>query len=43
MFDVQITDEVNEAGVEELRNVVIRFNVDATGYSDGGLARLPPP
>ena len=35
MFDVQMTDEVDEAGVEELRNVVIRFNVDATGYSDG--------
>ena len=35
MFDVQMTDEVDEAGVEELRNAVIRFNVEATGYSDG--------
>ena len=35
MFDVQMTDEADEAGVEELRNAVIRFNVEATGYSDG--------
>ena len=35
MFDVQTTDEVDEAGVEELRNAVIAFNVAATGYSDG--------
>jgi GNAT superfamily N-acetyltransferase len=35
MFDVQMTDEVDEAGVEELRNAVIAFNVDVTGYCDG--------
>ena len=35
MFDVQMTDEADEAGVEELRNAVIGFNVEATGYSDG--------
>ena len=35
MFDVHITDEVDEAGVEELRNAVIAFNVAATGFSDG--------
>jgi GNAT superfamily N-acetyltransferase len=35
MFDVEMTDEVDEAGVEDLRNAVIAFNVAATGYSDG--------
>jgi GNAT superfamily N-acetyltransferase len=35
MFDVQMTDKVDEAGVEELRNAVIAFNSAATGYSDG--------
>ena len=35
MFDVQMTDEVDQAGVEELQNAVIAFNVAATGYSDG--------
>jgi len=35
MFDVQMTDEVDEAGVEELRKAVSAFNVAATGYSDG--------
>lgn len=35
MFDVRMTDEVDEAGVAELREAVIAFNVNATGYSDG--------
>jgi GNAT superfamily N-acetyltransferase len=35
MFDVRMTDEVDEAGIEELRNAVIAFNISATGYSDG--------
>lgn len=35
MIDVQMTDEVDDAGVEELRNAVIAFNVAATGHSDG--------
>ena len=35
MIDVQMTDEVDEAGVEELRNALIAFNLAATGYSDG--------
>jgi hypothetical protein len=35
MFEVHMTDEVDEAGVEDLRNAVIAFNVAATGYSDG--------
>jgi GNAT superfamily N-acetyltransferase len=35
MFDVEMTDEVDEAGVDDLRNAVIAFNVAATGYSDG--------
>ena len=29
----EVTDKVDEAGVEELRNAVIAFNVAATGYS----------
>lgn len=36
MFDVHMTDEVDEAGVAELRNAIIAFNVAATGFSDGG-------
>jgi GNAT superfamily N-acetyltransferase len=35
MFEVQITDEVDASGVEELRNAVNAFNIAATGYSDG--------
>ena len=35
MFEVRITDEVDEAGVEELRQAVIAFNIAATGYDDG--------
>jgi GNAT superfamily N-acetyltransferase len=35
MFDVQMTDEVDEAGIEELRSAVVAFNVAVTGYSDG--------
>ena len=35
MFDVRMTDQVDEAGVAELRNAVIAFNIGATGYSDG--------
>ena len=31
MFEVRITDEVDEAGVEELRQAVIAFNIAATG------------
>jgi ribosomal protein S18 acetylase RimI-like enzyme len=31
----RMTDEVDEAGVAELRNAVIAFNVSATGFSDG--------
>jgi GNAT superfamily N-acetyltransferase len=34
MIEVRMTDEVDEAGVEELRNAVIAFNVAVTGYSD---------
>ena len=30
-----MTDEVDEVGLEELRNAVIAFNVAATGYADG--------
>jgi GNAT superfamily N-acetyltransferase len=30
-----MTDELDEAGLAELRNAVIAFNVSATGYSDG--------
>ncbi len=43
MFDVRMTDEVDEAGVEEMRNAVIAFNV--AGLSPDtpmGFARLPP-
>jgi GNAT superfamily N-acetyltransferase len=35
MFDVRMTDEVDEAGLTELRNAVIAFNVGVTGYADG--------
>jgi hypothetical protein len=35
MIDVQMTDEVDEAGAEELRNAVIAFNIAVTGYSEG--------
>jgi GNAT superfamily N-acetyltransferase len=35
VFEVRITDEVDEAGVEELRQAVMAFNVAATGYDDG--------
>jgi ribosomal protein S18 acetylase RimI-like enzyme len=35
MFEVQMSDEVDEASVEELRNAVIAFNIAVTGYSDG--------
>jgi GNAT superfamily N-acetyltransferase len=35
MIDVQMTDDVDEAGVEELRKAVIAFNIATTGYSDG--------
>jgi GNAT superfamily N-acetyltransferase len=30
-----MTDDVDEAGVEELRQAVIAFNIAATGYDDG--------
>ena len=43
MIDVQMTDEVDEAGVEELRNAVIAFNLAATGLLRWSVARLPPP
>jgi GNAT superfamily N-acetyltransferase len=35
MFDVRMTDEVDAAGIEELRNAIIEFNVAVTGHSDG--------
>jgi GNAT superfamily N-acetyltransferase len=35
MFDVRMSDRVDEADAQELRNAVIAFNVAATGYSDG--------
>lgn len=35
MFDVRMTDEVDQAGVAELREAVYEFNVGATGYADG--------
>lgn len=35
MFDVRMTDKVDEAGVAELRQAVYEFNVGVTGYSDG--------
>jgi hypothetical protein len=31
----QMTDEVDEAGVEERRDAVFAFNVAGTGYCDG--------
>ncbi len=30
-----MTDEVDEAGIAELRNAVIAFNIAVTGYHDG--------
>jgi ribosomal protein S18 acetylase RimI-like enzyme len=35
MFEVRMTDEVDEAGVAELRNALIAFNYETTGYVDG--------
>lgn len=35
MYDIQMTDEVDEAGVAELRDAVIAFNLAATGYAHG--------
>jgi len=35
MFDVHMTDEVDEAGIADLRNAVISFNIAATGFTDG--------
>jgi ribosomal protein S18 acetylase RimI-like enzyme len=35
MFDVRITDEVDEAAVEELRNRVNDYNLAATGLPSG--------
>jgi GNAT superfamily N-acetyltransferase len=35
MLDVRMTDEVDEAGIDELRQAVIAFNVAVTGYTDG--------
>jgi GNAT superfamily N-acetyltransferase len=34
MFDIRMTDEVDEGGVEELRKAVIAFNVAATEFAD---------
>src|SRR5919107_1187241 len=35
MFQVRITDEIDEASATELRNAVNEFNVAATGFDDG--------
>jgi GNAT superfamily N-acetyltransferase len=35
MYDVRMTDEVDEAGVAELRDAVNAFNFETTGYFDG--------
>jgi ribosomal protein S18 acetylase RimI-like enzyme len=35
MFDVRITDEVDEAAIEELRNRVNEYNLAATGLPAG--------
>ena len=34
-LEVRITDEVDAAGIEELRQAVIAYNVERTGYDDG--------
>jgi GNAT superfamily N-acetyltransferase len=34
-LEVRITDEVDAAGIEELRQAVIAYNIARTGYDDG--------